>query len=523
MLSNLRDTVCRMWDIANKLDEYGLAKKIPFIPNDSDLRHTMKAEVILNLFEVYGLDKVPSDDQVAYLQYVLHAPITKQNREDFTNRIQNLQQTKFNPLIPYFVMIDMTCETNLAETYVGFVGALIIGYLKTANSVDLDMLLKYYVLMSKNKAIVEKGLQRKIEYNPLNAISEDKREKIEEIAGNHLMNSEQDEIYDAIMEALDKVVKENAGNDNKYGEFKNKIKDDDISSESDETVTSFDESPRTSEEIRAELDSLIGLEEVKTQVNSMVNFVMIREECKKRGITRQPMSYHMVFSGNPGTGKTTVARLLAEIYHDMGLLSKGQLVEVSRADLVGGYVGHTALKVQEVLKKAKGGVLFIDEAYSLSNRGGNDFGQEAIETLIKGMEDNRDDLIVIVAGYPALMQEFLNSNPGLSSRFSKTIYFPDYSAEELSKIFLRFCDENHVKTSKSVMEIVDKYLESEVAVKQKNFGNARMVRNYFEQCMINQANRLAAKGNFTDAMLCNLTKEDIPMKIIIDKMSLFKL
>lgn len=523
MLSDLREVVCQMWDVANKLDEKELAKKIPFIPDDSDIRHAMKAEVIFDLFEVCGLDKIPNDEQVAYLQYVLHAPITKKNREDFVEKIQGLSHVKFNPLMPYLVMVDMACNSKLSEVYLSFVGAMIIGYLKEADSVDLDMMLRYYSLMSKNKAIAEKGLQRKLEYDPFDVIDDEKKEMIADICKLHAKHSEPDEIYDAIMEALDEVVKENAGKDNKYGEFKNQIKDDDISAESDETVTSFDERPRTSEEIRAELDSLIGLEEVKTQVNSMVNFVMIREECKKRGITRQPMSYHMVFSGNPGTGKTTVARLLAEIYHDMGLLSKGQLVEVSRADLVGGYVGHTALKVQEVLKKAKGGVLFIDEAYSLSNRGGNDFGQEAIETLIKGMEDNRDDLIVIVAGYPALMQEFLNSNPGLSSRFSKTIYFPDYSAEELSKIFLRFCDENHVKTSKSVMEIVDKYLESEVAVKQKNFGNARMVRNYFEQCMINQANRLAAKGNFTDAMLCNLTKEDIPMKIIIDKMSLFKL
>jgi len=531
MLSELRETVCQMWDVANKLDEKGLAKKIPFIPEDTDLRHAMKAEIIFILMEICGTDKVPTKDQIAFLQYVLHAPINKDNCREFMKAIKSLDRVKFNPLMPYFALLDAAVEdSKLSSVYLEFMGAMAIGYMKSADSIDLDMMVRYFTIMSKNKTMIEKATKKNIAYDPFDAVDDDKREMLENICKLHVKTSEKDEIFEVIIQAIEAAVEhkdDEPDDDNNYKKFKKNIKNDDItngtSDADNEIVTDYDENPRTSEEIREELTSLIGLDEVKIQVDSMVNMVKIREECKKRGIKRQAMSYHMVFSGNPGTGKTTVARLLAEIYHDMGLLSKGHLVEVSRKDLVGKYVGHTAVQVQEIIKKAKGGVLFIDEAYSLASHSDNDFGHEAIETLIKGMEDNRDDMIVIVAGYPALMQEFLDSNPGLSSRFSKTVYFSDYDADELTEIFKKFCKENNLKTSKAVIDAVHKYMESEVAVKNKNFGNARMVRNYFEQCMLNQANRLAKKDKVSDAMLCNLTQEDIPIKFIIDKMSFFKL
>ena len=250
----------------------------------------------------------------------------------------------------------------------------------------------------------------------------------------------------------------------------------------------------------------------------MFNIVKVRKMCEEQGISRQPMSYHLVFTGNPGTGKTTVARLIAEVYHSMGLLSKGHLIEVDRCELVAGYVGHTALKVQEVVEKAKGGVLFIDEAYSLNSKSENDFGHEAIEILLKEMEDNRDDLVVIMAGYPDLMNDLWESNPELSSRFSKNIYFPDYSAKELAQIFAKFCAEISIEFSVAVLNRVRRYFEVELKNNKKNFGNARAVRNYFEQTLINQANRIAQKENIDTSDLCRIEREVLPMKFCIENL-----
>ncbi len=269
------------------------------------------------------------------------------------------------------------------------------------------------------------------------------------------------------------------------------------------------EPEKTLDELLDELNGLIGLEKVKEDVRSLINLVKIRNIRKERGMDSPDMSLHMVFSGNPGTGKTTIARLLAEIYKAMGLLSKGHLVEVDRSGLVGGYVGQTALKVQEVVTKAKGGVLFIDEAYSLTvNRGATDYGFEAVDTLLKYMEDNRDDLIVIVAGYPAPMEEFLNSNPGLKSRFNKYLHFDDYTTEELIgilKLNARKADlVLNEEAEKFAMEFFTKRCEN----RPENYANGRDVRNFFEKALINQANRLAALEKIEDEQLTTLTVED---------------
>ena len=238
-----------------------------------------------------------------------------------------------------------------------------------------------------------------------------------------------------------------------------------------------------------QLEQLIGLASIKKDVSNLIDFVKIQQMRKERGLKPIPVSLHMVFSGNPGTGKTTVARLLAAIYKDIGVLSKGHLVEVDRAGLVAGYVGQTAIKTQKVIDEATGGVLFIDEAYTLA-KGGNDFGQEAIDTILKAMEDNREDFIVIVAGYSSLMDSFINSNPGLRSRFNKYMFFPDYTVDEMTRIFSYMCKEYGLKMSDKAKVVMTEKIICLKDNKGSDFANARDVRNLFEETLTRQASRL---------------------------------
>ena len=244
-----------------------------------------------------------------------------------------------------------------------------------------------------------------------------------------------------------------------------------------------------------ELRSLVGLEGVKQEIESFRNFLFVQKTRKEQGLSVPPISYHCVFTGNPGTGKTTVARIMAAIYKDLGILKKGHLVEVDRSKLVAEYVGQTAVKTNAVVDAALDGVLFIDEAYTLSNGGANDFGKEAIDTLLKRMEDNRDRLVVIVAGYTNEIRTFIDSNPGLQSRFNRYIEFPDYSVSELQEIFERRTQKFQYELSPDFIEALSVFLQSAVENRDEHFGNVRFVRNVFEKCVERQANRLVKDGS----------------------------
>jgi len=265
--------------------------------------------------------------------------------------------------------------------------------------------------------------------------------------------------------------------------------------------------PEKMEDLMAELDSYIGLGAVKEEVHNLINMVQVYKLRREHDLPTTDMSLHMVFTGNPGTGKTMMARMMARIYRSLGILSKGQLVEVDRSGLVAGYVGQTALKTQKVIEKAMGGVLFVDEAYALNGKSENDFGQEAIDTLLKAMEDHRDDLVVIVAGYTDLMNKFIHSNPGLESRFNRFLLFEDYSLDELMAIFKMRCGKGYT-LSPEAEPLVRDYIAEESA-DGDGFGNARGVRNIFEHILVAQNNRLAKMESVTREDLMTLLPEDV--------------
>ena len=260
-------------------------------------------------------------------------------------------------------------------------------------------------------------------------------------------------------------------------------------------------------ELLADLDSLVGLANVKTEVRRLTSMLQVQQLRAERGLPTMEASKHLVFTGNPGTGKTTVARLLSQIYRAVGVVSKGHLVETDRSKLVAGYVGQTAIKTNDTLAASLGGMCLIDEAYALARGGENDFGREAIDTLVKFMEDHRDDLAIVAAGYTAEMADFIDTNPGLKSRFTRTITFPDYTTDELFTIFVGLGDKQHYFCSDDALAEVRRLIDIEP--RSRGFGNARFVRNLFESAVTMQAMRVAPLTDPSDEQLTTLTAADI--------------
>ena len=258
-----------------------------------------------------------------------------------------------------------------------------------------------------------------------------------------------------------------------------------------------------------ELNGLIGLEAVKQEVRSLANFAKVQQQRKRQGLKVPKLSYHLVFTGSPGTGKTTVARIVARIYKDLGILQSGHLVETDRSGLVAGYLGQTAIKTNAIIDSALNGVLFIDEAYALATEDGDSYGLEAISTLLKRMEDERDRLVVIVAGYSDEMQRFISSNPGLKSRFNRYIDFPDYSPSELHDIFAMYASRSQYTMTADASEFLRKQLNLAVKRKTRSFANARYVRNMFEKAIQHHANRIAQTPNASTEQLSQLTLNDL--------------
>ncbi len=278
-----------------------------------------------------------------------------------------------------------------------------------------------------------------------------------------------------------------------------------------EPETAGDEETETIEEVLEAINKLVGMKKVKDEISSYINFIKIRRERENRGLPVTPLSLHAVFYGPPGTGKTTIARLLGRVYRALGLLAKGHLVETDRAGLVAGYVGQTAVKTDELVTSAMDGVLFIDEAYALiPEQEGNDFGREAVDTILKRMEDRRDRFAVIVGGYPDEMERFINANPGLKSRFSRYFYFDHYNPDELMAIFSIFTGDVKFVMEEDALTRARELFTYFYARRDRSFGNGRFARNVFEKIVQNQADRLSSLNELNEELLCGIKPEDIP-------------
>ena len=274
-------------------------------------------------------------------------------------------------------------------------------------------------------------------------------------------------------------------------------------------VNQYVEESKSLEELLNDLDALTGLKSVKDKVNDLIAYQKVQQLRKLHGLNNAKNTLHLAFTGNPGTGKTTVARIVGRIYKQIGLLSKGHFIEASRTDLIAGYQGQTALKVKKIMERAKGGVLFIDEAYSITeNEHSDSYGRECLTELTKALEDYRDDLVVIVAGYTEPMKKFFESNPGLKSRFNTFIEFDDFKSDELMDILLNMCKHNNYELSDELLAKMKIYFEQQIENKGEDFANGRLVRNIYDHLVMTHAKRVVNMSNVTKVDLTLIVEQD---------------
>ena len=502
----VKDLLKSLFEVGDELDQRGLGRQMG-LNDDDPMRDTIKAEILLFMFKVLDSDKMLNEEGVEYINDCLGYNFTQLSIEVARKNTLDKKYPQMSILLPTFTIIDSHLGgNNLSTIYVKTISFVTIGLLN-AKGASLQETVNYCRRIRIYIDLVEKSLDCSLDFDPMRHIDSDNKTIIDAAVkiDKKIHPYEDEQNY---LEASITAVKNAIMEDNRNKESNTRNRNEDISSkpenEKDDVTGEKKKLPAI-----CRLDQLIGLRGVKSQIRTILNVHIVNKKCEEYNIERQPIGMHMIFTGNPGTGKTTVARLVGEIFHEEGILSKGQFIEVCRSELVGKYVGHTARLVKEYVEKAKGGVLFIDEAYSLVGDG-NDFGQEAIDTLVKEMEDNRDDLVIIAAGYPSLMQGFMEANPGIRSRFPITVEFPDYTADELLQIFRVFCSENSINVSPAVLYRVKEAFRYEVGRHRQNFGNARMVRNLFEKMIMNQADRLVTGNKLGAEDVTKLLSSDLP-------------
>lgn len=484
MNDNLKTTIRRIDTIAESIEEQGLISR-----GSLSLKEMAQFDMLQMLAFLTVFDENIEEYELPFIKDILGFSFTKKSLYEFQEERTSGKDFVNTPprSLTYFVQADKSPKKNA-----------------TASAIKRSVL---YV-----NALKELGTAYMACDNDCNTIESANM-------SNYSLMLDQYLIYHGLIEGTirpdfhfnktDLSSKKNAAKN----VTKNAVKKDNTINNS-QASPSADTEEKTVDDLLLELSAMTGLTGVKQDINNIVNLLKVKKMREERGMKQPFVSQHLVFSGNPGTGKTTIARMLAKIYRKLGVLEKGHLVEVDRSGLVVGYVGQTAQKTTEVIESALGGILFIDEAYTLTaGKGQGDFGQEAVDTLLKAMEDHREDLVVIVAGYPDLMEDFLNSNPGLRSRFNKYIFFEDYKPAEMLSILEGMCKSNEYALSNEAKEYALQYFEERVAKQLPDFANGRDVRNFLERAMSNQASRIVdleknAASPIDDATLQRLEKID---------------